>query len=318
MRNDLSPKRNIISLIEAFRGSKAVRDEHRRSVDRPITVRSGLTAIHARWPNLRSPNKSAPVFIFSAGWRSGSTLLQRWIMTNEDILVWGEPYRRASPISSLANQLPAFTRNWPADHFFSGYDDGQLNQTWVANYYPAISALMNAHIAYLERLFLESAVDHGRKRWGLKEVTLAVEDAMYLQWLFPNARFLFLYRDPYHAYSSYRKWRNWYRTWPNQPVFTATAFGALWKGLVTDFVDNHQAVGGVLLRYEDLTVPATQARLEDYLGFELAEISSLKHIGGRGDARTRMQKHWVPKLEIFLLKRQVEPVSSRLGYQAGS
>lgn len=31
-----------------------------------------------------------PVFIFSSSWRSGSTLLQRYITASGEVLVWGE------------------------------------------------------------------------------------------------------------------------------------------------------------------------------------------------------------------------------------
>lgn len=319
MRYDLSPKKNFALLVEAFWGTRAARDKHSRSVHSPITVQSGLAALRARWPDLWSSNQSAPVFIFSAGWRSGSTFLQRWMMTDESILLWGEPYCHANLIPSLARQLEAFTQSWPPDDFFADrYDCAEdLSQAWVANLYPSLADFMNAHIAYFEKLFLEPARTFGKTRWGLKEVTLGVDHACYLQWLFPNARFLFLYRDPYHAYSSYRKWRDWYRIWPSEPVFTATRFGAVWRELAADFVENHSKVGGLLLRYEELQTHATRSQLEDYLGFRLGKPSSLARVDGTGAANCdRARSHWTPKLETFLLKRQVEPVSAQLGYRA--
>lgn len=314
----MSLKNNLGLLVEALRGPRAARREHNRNLGSPATIESGLALLRARWPDLKSPDQSAPVFIFSAGWRSGSTFLQRWVMTGNNILVWGEPYCHSGLIPSLAGQLKAFTPRWPQDEFFAAYhEDGgeDLTQGWVANLYPAMSDFMNAHIGYFERLFLEPALALGRTRWGLKEVTLRVEHACYLRWLFPNARFLFLYRDPYRAYASYRRWRGWYRSWPDEPVFTAAHFGALWKQSTTDFLENHSKVGGLLLRYEELRTQSTKERLEHYLGVLLADPSSLARVDGAGAADRRYSRsHWIPKPEAFLLRRKVEPVSRRLGY----
>jgi hypothetical protein len=317
VRQKLSPRKNFSLLTEAFLGPRSARNKHKDSVSAPISVQSGLAALRERWPDLQSPSKSTPIFIFSAGWRSGSTFLQRWVMTDDNVMVWGEPYRHADVISSLARQLKAFTSTWPKDHFFVNHyaTTSDLTQVWTANMYPSLANFMGAHINFLEQLFYEPALALGKPRWGLKEVTLDVNHACYLQWLFPNAKFLFLYRNPFDAYASYRKWRSWYKTWPNEPVFTATRFGSVWKELADDFVENHHKVGGLLLRYEELRTEATRSRLEDYLGIPLAEAASLACVGGSGADSTHGQSnYWVPKLESFLLKRKIDPVNKKLGY----
>lgn len=320
MRHHLSASKNLVSLLEAFRGTKKARDSHKRSIQSPITVRSGLTALRTRWPELRGSNQSSPIFVFSAGWRSGSTFLQRWIMTNDCVLLWGEPYSHTAVIQSLAGQLKAFTQNWPWDEFFARSHDrpGDFSQEWIANLYPPLEDFIGAHVGYLEKLFLGPAFAYGKTRWGLKEVKLGIDHALYLHWLFPNAKFIFLIRDPYDAYGSYRKWRNWYRTWPDEPVFTATQFGALWKDLSTEFMRDHDKVGGLLLRYEELRMPETRSRLEKYLGLSLADAASLARVGGTGEETPRQRPgpaHWVPRMELLLLERQVQPVSLQLGYR---
>jgi hypothetical protein len=318
MKQDWSPIKNLGMLTEAFWGTREAREHHRQSIRQPIDIQSGLSSIRRHWPDLHSPNQTAPIFVFSAGWRSGSTFLQRWIMTGEKVMVWGEPYRHAALIESLAGQLKAFTPDWPVDDFMVRGDEYErdLTQAWVANLYPSPTNFMSAHLGFFEKLFVEPARELGKIRWGLKEVTLSVDHARYLRWLFPNAKFLFLCRDPYVAYGSYRKWRSLYRTWPAEPVFTATRYGAIWRNLAADFLENHKDVGGLFLRYEELQTGETKVRLEDYLGFRLAEPSSLARIGDRhGPKRTQTNAHWMPKLEAFLLKRQVDPVSLQLGYK---
>ncbi len=320
MSTDWSLQKNLALLIAAFRGARTTRIEHRQALNSPVTVETGLAALRQRWPDLESPSEAAPVFILSAGWRSGSTLLQRWIMTGGDILVWGEPYGYAGLIPSLAGQLKAFTQSWPHDGFFAAsHDHGEdLTKVWVANLYPCLRDFMDAHIAYFENLFLKPALTNGKERWGLKEVRLGVQHACYLQWLFPNAKFLFLYRNPYHAYASYRKWGGWYRKWPEEPIFTAARFGAVWKELTSDFLENHQKVGGLLLRYEELRSQATRSRIEEYIGARIAEPSSLARVPDAYTAdRGKTRPRWIPKLETYLLKRQVEPLSVQLGYPTG-
>lgn len=56
----------------------------------------------------------APIFLLSAGWRSGSTLLQRMLMEfNDDIVIWGEPFDHSNIYDNMMNQFRCFTTSWP-------------------------------------------------------------------------------------------------------------------------------------------------------------------------------------------------------------
>ncbi len=320
LRKLLSPRQHWQVLVEGFFGTRRARQQHATNTARPASAEAGIAAIAARWPTLVSPETSAPIFILSAGWRSGSTFLQRWLMRDTDLLVWGEPFRYSEPIHQLAFQVRAFAQpGWPYDFFFADeYDDGSdLTSEFVANLYPSMVEFLEAHLAYFRRLFIEPCARFKRARWGLKEVALTVDDACYLKWLFPQARFLFLYRNPYDAFRSYRQWRNWYRRWPDEPIFTPGRFGQCWKELTTDFVQNHQKVGGLLLRYEQLRTPETRKRLEDYLGLAIADPLTLPRVRDRVQVDVQGEDdRWVPRLERYLLKRAVEPVSTELAYRS--
>jgi hypothetical protein len=314
-----SPSAHLTLVKEALFGTRRARRLHAKHTATPVSVEAGLSAIARRWPSLASPQTSEPIFILSAGWRCGSTFLQRWLMKDNDILIWGEPYRYSEPIHLLARQVCAFANaDWPHDYFFADRypDQTDFTNEFVANLYPSMEEFLGAHLAYFERLFVAPAARFNRARWGLKEVALTTDDACYLKWLFPNARFLFLYRSPYHAYRSYRQWRDWYRLWPDEPIFTATSFGRWWRELTADFVRNHQKVGGLLLPYETLRTPATRQRLEDYLGMSIVDPSGLARVrnlverDAAGD-----DDRWVPRVERFLLKRAIEPVGTELGYR---
>ncbi|HET7306595.1 MAG TPA: sulfotransferase [Gammaproteobacteria bacterium] len=307
------PRSDVEALVEAFVGPRHARQSHRRLTADSGALERGLDVIRRRWPRLHSPSGDAPVFILSAGWRSGSTFLQRAVMAASSILIWGEPYRRAALVESLSRQVRAFTDQWPYDNYFLNRPaTSSLADQWVANLYPDVEALLAAHVAYFERLFKQTALDLDVSEWGFKGVSLSVSHARYLRWLFPNAKFLFIYRNPYHAYRSYYRWRDWYRTWPSQPVFTPLKFGAMWSDLAADFINNYRKVDGLLLRYEDLKTAETKRKLEDYLDRPIADPASLKRIGGRSGSTPPRQ--WAPRTHYFLLRQCVNPLAANMGY----
>ena len=87
-------------------------------------------------------------------------------------------------------------------------------------------------------------MQRGFDRWGVKEVRWDVEMASYLRWLFPDARFVFLVRNPFDAYRSYRQWdwydnwpfHTWYDRWPSEPIDSPESFGSHWRRLAGGFL----------------------------------------------------------------------------------
>ena len=254
-----------------------------------------MDAIRSRWPDLQSAATSEPIFILSAGWRSGSTFLQRLVMSG-DAFIWGEPYRHAALVDSMASQVKAFTDVWPIDKYFVDVHkkDTAFDREWVANMYPALADFLGAHVAFFERLFAKLGPVSQRSRWGLKEIGLTVDHACYLRWLFPKGRFIFLYRNPYDAYRSYRQWRGWYRAWPDKPVFTADSYGMFWSELAGDFIANHHKVDGLLVPYEELRSVETRKKIETYLQMPLADPASLPRLDGVREDERRSERRKVP------------------------
>ena len=77
-----------------------------------------------------------PVFILSAGWRSGSTLLQRLVSSGEGRFIWGEPYDRSMIIQNMAQSLAPFEEKYPLDRFIQSVEQNSVAQIWAANLYP--------------------------------------------------------------------------------------------------------------------------------------------------------------------------------------
>jgi hypothetical protein len=265
--------------------------------------------IRQRWPEATSAAPDEPVFVLAAGWRSGSTLLQRMLLRH--CLVWGEPYGSAGLIERLAQPLQRFSPEWPRKEFFldSAHWGERLGEKWTANLYPPVTHLLEAHVEFFRHLFARPSQQRGYARWGLKEVRYGIEHAVYLRWLFPRARFLFLVRNPFICWASYRRiGARVLRFWPEELITTPEQFGRHWVQLTEGFCTRAGEVGGLLLRYEALTGPDFDSRtVETYLGFGLDAAAQKTSVGAAPPGNL------VPE-ETARLARVVGPLASRLGY----
>ena len=267
------------------------------------------------------PSGSQPVFVVAAGWRSGSTLLQRLICSSGEVLVWGEPYGRACPIQGMTRSAMALRSDawagkqvtepdWPAEGSFAPAElPDDLADKWIANLYPEPGALKQAWRAQLDTLFAAPAAARGFARFGVKEVRWQSLDARFLQWMYPDARFFFLVRNPWDAWAS-AKGATFVKSWPNDRVADVTSFVRHWRRCVEGYV-RWSGTGGFLVRYEDLVHP----------NFELQDIA--EHAGvARVDpavleARVRgMQKPpaTLDTAEIEQVRRLAGPATELLGY----
>jgi hypothetical protein len=98
--------------------------------------------------------------------------------------------------------------------------------------------------------------------------------------LFPRARFIFLVRDPFDAYESYRADPSWYALWPSQQVRTPRMYAKTWQRLALSFLAVQARVSGLLVRYEDLVDGGDAVdRLEQALGRPVDRSVLTRRIG---------------------------------------
>ena len=215
---------DIVAIIRAVWGTRTARQMHKINLEQACSLDKGLNSLSKRLEKSENCFSEQPIFIFSAGWRSGSTLLQRLINSSEKVIIWGEAYDSCGIIQSLTKTVKPFTDTWPPESYLLQPKLLEnLSESWTANLYPPLESLRDSYRALFITLYADSARRHGAKRWGFKEVRLGYEEAIFLKWLFPNGKFLFIYRDVNDAYQSYKNFHptmSWYANWPSVPIFT--------------------------------------------------------------------------------------------------
>ena len=216
----------------------------------------------------RDPD-GAPLLVLSAGWRSGSTFVQRLACADNRRILWGEPYGDTGLIEYLTEPLRRISTDLPPPSYILGKSPSAaaLSDQWIANLYPELRHLRLAYRAFFDQLFAEPAREAGYESWGIKEVRLTAEHARFLQWLYPGTRIVLLVRNPLDAWRSYAEYKRWYHVRPQQPVFNVTAFCDHWHRVAASFRAHADALNAVLVRYEDIRQPGSElTRLSDYLG----------------------------------------------------
>ncbi len=227
-----------------------------RELKQAHKISNALKLIEQKWPDVCITNNEndRPIFIFSAGWRSGSTLVQRLVTSSGEVVIWGEPLGRAATIPRLALTLTALDTDWPPDDFFDNQTIlKDLSNKWIANLTPPISNFRDAHRQLLIHwLGVPAKENYRTERWGLKEVRLTIHHARYLKWLFPNSRFIFVYRSLFDAYRSWKGnlWNG--GAWPPYSSWSPIVFAQHWKLLLEGFLEGYKEVDGVLVKFEDL------------------------------------------------------------------
>ena len=279
-----------------------------------------LASLQARFPEALGPCDEAPIIVLSAGWRSGSTLVQRVLMSSEQVMIWGEPFARSGLVPRLLDQLRAFTPEWPSPDYLLENFSGRLTDQWIANIYPGVADLVAAQRSFLLALLAEPAHRLGRPLWGFKEVRLDGSHARLLKLLFPKARIVFLVRSPYDSFASFRHYiKSDFVDWPEQPVLTAGQFGRMWRDQVASFREVCAEVDGLLLRYEDfLKDPAAQRALSDYVGLALEPPSSrglIPTAGQSGSTDRARPEHQLLWWERRAMRRAVGEVAVAMGYR---
>src|SRR5688572_31225972 len=104
--------------VEPFCGRAELWRKHNKRLRSLLSIPDAINVINSRWNIESAADREAPIFIFAAGWRSGSTLLQRLLISGGDALIWGEPYSPSDIVGRLTESLRIFSQEFPPHEFF--------------------------------------------------------------------------------------------------------------------------------------------------------------------------------------------------------
>lgn len=280
---------------------------------------TALSAIQHRWPVEKdAADTERPVFLFSAGWRSGSTLLQRLLCSSNEVVIWGEPLGDAALVPRLAASLTVLSDDWPPDSYIEqNLDLGSFSDQWIANIAPPVAYLRSAHRALFDEWLAKPAREiHGVSQWGFKEVRLTIQHARYLKWLYPQARFVFIYRNLFDAYRSWRG-NHWASAWPGYFSWSPIAYARHWKLLLSGYLESWKEVDGYLVKYEDLVAGNVNlAELAEHIGVSSIDSSVLKkRISSPNMKQNIKRKKRVTLLEKLILSMVAGKTLKQAGYK---
>jgi hypothetical protein len=249
-------------------------------------------------------NSEAPIFLLSTGWRTGSTLLQRILVTDPRLFLWGEPFGEMAPVSRITEMLGCASAFSLLREFYikDSVDTSSLATSWIANLYPRGDDFRLGLRSLFDRWMGDTARRQGFDRWGFKEVRLGATEAVFLHWLYPLAKFVVITRNPFDCYRSLTD-AHWSRTYfrcPDIPVDSAAAFARHWNRLVLSWSELPPEFPSYLIKYEDLLEGSVDFRkLEAWLGLEVDERLALSASIGATTARKRLSLHeeWIIKCE---------------------
>jgi len=261
-----------------------------------------------------APPSGPPVFLLSAGGRTGSTLVQRLILSTGEVLVWGEHGGAILPgLQDILKRLEL----WQAHTGHRQYDrfcaEG-WNQ-WIPNVVTPMEAFLEGTRSFLEASLGSWAQRHGYGRWGFKEIRYGQPQAMLLEQLWPEATFVLCFRHPASTLRSIRRCE-WYG-----PQFGGdpARFLKVWASLSASLLNAHGTLQrSLVVRHEDLTSDPESAlqRLAQALDLPAARLDRT----ALGTVLTGTPRELEPldaRDRMALGHPDVQAVARKLGYDLG-
>ena len=226
-----------------------------------------------------------PVFIFSAGWRTGSTLLQRLLNSHPEILVWGENGAFLDGILEARGRI----RNlqwYSARHRANFSKEGSMG--WIAVMNPPAErfddGVRRLFEAYYRDPVLSSADGSGgdSRRCAMVSVQRSLSSSSIR-----TARFLLLLRHPEDCLASARA-RHTAAQEPSLRGGDPGAFLENWVKIASEFLKDCASIPSSMLYYEQLlAVPdGTVNQIAGFLDVDSAgfdqKVFDVRRRGGLG------------------------------------
>lgn len=253
-----------------------------------------------------------PVFLLATGGRTGSTLVQRLILSTRQVMMWGEHGGILLPrLRELFLQVEEWNQKTYDHDALVDFRKSPQN-SWAANINPGAPFFFAACRAFLDASLGAAARETGFPRWGFKEIRYGATEALALQRLYPHARFVFLTRNPVDCLRSIKA-AGWY-----EQDFAANPFSFLqeWSRISGELADVQPKLQhACLIRYEDLVSEPekTVGRIAHTIGvpvnaFDLSVLG--QKLRGSESAPLALDQADIEALRQPLVQEQ----ASRFGY----
>jgi len=241
------------------------------------------------------------IFLFSAGWRTGSTLLQRLITTSREVFMWGELHYLGKEYLNLNKQLEDCLIQWHNAEHLRQKLDSHIDNVEDANLNPPIEIKNRGFSSFLDTLYYYDDIANAFSGWGWKTVRYGEEMYNFLKNIFPAAYHVFLVRNPYHCLES-AKAAGYY----DGNGFRQTVF--VYKKLLEEFHAIAMKEKVFVIRYEDLIGDIqTRNSLFSYLGIGNVDLNLLRN--------TSKSKHAaLSNSEIKFVRSQLK-IMTEFGYE---
>jgi len=190
----------------------------------------------------------SPVFVLGGGGRTGSTLVQRLLISTGEIMIWGEHAGvLLDGLHRIVSGMQAWIDKEGAGHLEWFRQEGW--NAWIANINPSHEAFVAGARAALLEALAAPAAQMGYRRWGFKEIRYNGAAVSLLKSLFPDASIIVLVRHPADALRSIKA-TSWYA---KDHGARPEAFLGAWATISSSLAASASKFDGVLvLRYEDL------------------------------------------------------------------
>ena len=274
----------------------------------------------------------SPIFLLGSG-RCGSTLVQRALNAHPEVVMYGEHEGFLGPLSNAYHKL---TQTRDIQRFVYGEDaipasalHGELSVPdadicWVNSF---TAEDVYTQFRQLVLSLLASDLDLEEVHWGFKEIRYYKPQHViwFLQEMFPEARYIFLFRNPADTIASgLSAWEDPEKFLANEEQLRNTVWERFksWSAKYDLMLVNEEMLGerAYFLRYEDLVAdPASHLdHIFGMLGLQTPELSL--ELFQHRPASTQDHPHkaqLVERLREFQSNTRHEPfrkICARMGY----
>lgn len=176
------------------------------------------------------------VFIFGVCARSSSTALQRILNSSNELCVWGEQHYLIDDILVLIEKITHFINDPIVQKDFGIFQKCIEMKDHEWPYHPYMHAMGN--LDNLKVTLIKGIMDQfhplgNLERFGFKDIRIRDKNTLTsLINLFPNCKFIFLFRNPLDQWPSV----NYYKWWN-------------YSNEITDFLEEYQRISQIFLEY---------------------------------------------------------------------